>query len=98
MNDGSDFDPSRSAQAMYSVIRYQVSKLKIVNRKLSARRRFLLFTICDSRFTGRNATPKFSGDSVGRVTPVPIPNTEVKPTGADDTASFRCGKVGSRRI
>jgi hypothetical protein len=29
---------------------------------------------------------------------VPIPNTEVKPTGADDTASFRCGKVGSRRI
>ena len=41
---------------------------------------------------------KFSGDFVGRVTPVPIPNTEVKPTGADDTAPFRCGKVGSRRI
>ena len=40
---------------------------------------------------------QFSGDIVGRVTPVPIPNTEVKPTGADDTASFRCGKVGSRR-
>jgi hypothetical protein len=29
---------------------------------------------------------KFSGDSVGRVTPVPIPNTEVKPAGADGTA------------
>ena len=28
----------------------------------------------------------FSGDSVGRVTPVPIPNTEVKPAGADGTA------------
>ena len=28
----------------------------------------------------------FSGDFVGRVTPVPIPNTEVKPTRADDTA------------
>ena len=41
---------------------------------------------------------KFSGDFVDRVTPVPIPNTEVKPVGADDTASFRCGKVGSRRI
>ncbi len=41
---------------------------------------------------------KFSGDFVGRVTPVPIPNTEVKPTGADDTAVFNCGKVGSRRI
>src|SRR5687767_9342427 len=34
-------------------------------------------------------TPKshrFSGDFVGRVTPVPIPNTEVKPAGADGTA------------
>ena len=29
---------------------------------------------------------KFSGDFVDRVTPVPIPNTEVKPVGADDTA------------
>ena len=41
---------------------------------------------------------KFSGDFIDRVTPVPIPNTEVKPVGADDTASFRCGKVGRRRI
>ena len=41
---------------------------------------------------------KFSGDIVDRVTPVPIPNTEVKPIGADDTAAFSCGKVGSRRI
>lgn len=32
---------------------------------------------------------KFSGDSVGRVTPVPIPNTEVKPSKADDTAAVR---------
>jgi hypothetical protein len=40
---------------------------------------------------------KFSGDIVDRVTPVPIPNTEVKPIGADDTAAFSCGKVGSRR-
>src|SRR5688572_28360961 len=29
---------------------------------------------------------KFTGDFVGRVTPVPIPNTEVKPAGADGTA------------
>ena len=41
---------------------------------------------------------KFSGDFVDRVTPVPIPNTVVKPVGADDTAAFSCGKVGSRRI
>ena len=40
---------------------------------------------------------KFSGGCIGRATPVPIPNTEVKPTGADDTAPFRCGKAGSRR-
>ena len=44
------------------------------------------------------ASPQFSGGFVGKVTPVPIPNTEVKLAGADDTASFRCGKVGSRRI
>jgi hypothetical protein len=29
---------------------------------------------------------KFSGGFVERVTPVPIPNTEVKPLGADGTA------------
>src|SRR5438067_13900428 len=29
---------------------------------------------------------KFSGGSVERATPVPIPNTEVKPLGADGTA------------
>ena len=56
--------------------------------------KFQIFTVFRSQFT----IDQFSGDIVGRVTPVPIPNTEVKPTGADDTASFRCGKVGSRRI
>ena len=34
----------------------------------------------------REVSKKFSGDFVGRVTPVPIPNTEVKPAGADGTA------------
>ena len=34
------------------------------------------------------------GGHSGSVTPVPIPNTEVKPSNADDTASLRCGKVG----
>ena len=47
---------------------------------------------------GVDRCEQFSGDFVGRVTPVPIPNTEVKPAGADDTAVFNCGKVGSRRI
>ena len=37
------------------------------------------------------------GDHSGGVTPVPIPNTEVKPSNADDTASRRGGKVGSRQ-
>ena len=39
-----------------------------------------------------------SGDNGGGVTPVPIPNTEVKPSNADDTASLRGGKVGRRQV
>ena len=34
------------------------------------------------------------GDYGGGAIPVPIPNTEVKPSNADDTASLRGGKVG----
>ena len=34
------------------------------------------------------------GDYGGGVTPVPIPNTEVKPSHADDTAALSGGKVG----
>ena len=37
------------------------------------------------------------GDYGGGVTPVPIPNTEVKPSNADDTAPLRRGKVGRRQ-
>jgi hypothetical protein len=48
--------------------------------------------------TTNNDLHQFSGDCIDRVTPVPIPNTVVKPVGADDTAAFSCGKVGSRRI
>jgi hypothetical protein len=39
-----------------------------------------------SRQVGIETSYKFSGDFVDRVTPVPIPNTEVKPVGADGTA------------
>ena len=56
------------------------------------------FEILGLKFEISNLRQQFSGGCIGRVTPVPIPNTAVKPTGADDTASFRCGKVGSRRI
>ena len=38
------------------------------------------------------------GDYGGGVTPVPISNTEVKPSNADDTASLRGGKVGRRQV
>ena len=34
------------------------------------------------------------GDYGGGGIPVPIPNTEVKPSNADDTASLKGGKVG----
>ena len=37
------------------------------------------------------------GDYGRGVTPVPIPNTEVKPSRADDTAPLRGGKVGRRQ-
>ena len=37
------------------------------------------------------------GDYGGGDIPVPIPNTEVKPSNADDTASLRGGKVGRRQ-
>ena len=41
------------------------------------------FEISNLRF---EISHHFSGDFVDRVTPVPIPNTEVKPVGADGTA------------
>jgi hypothetical protein len=44
---------------------------------------------------------KIRVEFVENMTPVPIPNTEVKPAGADGTARviqmYRDGKVGSRR-
>src|SRR4029079_9420077 len=39
------------------------------------------------RRPGRGAVNRFPGGHRGRVTPVPIPNTEVKPATADGTAS-----------
>ena len=41
---------------------------------------------------------QFSGGYIGGVLPVPIPNTEVKPSRADGTARFPCGRVGRCRI
>ncbi len=43
-------------------------------------------TIRFSKLSFRKVLYKFSGDFVERVTPVPIPNTEVKPLRADGTA------------
>ena len=37
------------------------------------------------------------GDYGGGGTPVPFPNTEVKPSRADDTAALSGGKVGRRQ-
>ncbi len=42
--------------------------------------------IMDSRYDGCQRIP---GDHTGGATPVPIPNTEVKPSRADDTAAVR---------
>src|SRR5712672_4549035 len=43
------------------------------------------------------AYAKVSGGYIGGVPPVPIPNTEVKPSRADGTARFACGRVGRCR-
>src|SRR6267143_950588 len=42
-------------------------------------------------------SPTFSGGYIGGVPPVPIPNTAVKPSRADGTARFPCGRVGRCR-
>ena len=39
----------------------------------------------------------FPGGYSGGETPVPIPNTEVKPSSADGTSHVLCGRVGRRR-
>jgi hypothetical protein len=49
-----------------------------------------------SRFCGETAQ-KFPGGYCVGATPVPIPNTEVKPYSAENTASNRCGKIGHCR-
>src|SRR5205823_10512252 len=40
---------------------------------------------------------RVAGGYIGAVPPVPIPNTEVKPSRADGTAWFPCGRVGRCR-
>src|SRR5438309_10001571 len=42
-------------------------------------------------------SPQLSGGFIGGVPPVPIPNTAVKPSRADGTARFPCGRVGRCR-
>ena len=58
---------------MYSVVRDQTRELTIVIREsLEA------VSIRDFQITNLDLY-QFSGDCIGRVTPVPIPNTVVKP-------------------
>src|SRR6185295_13795707 len=48
-------------------------------------------------FARPDCDPVSGGDGGGE-TPVPIPNTAVKPSSADGTARSPCGRVGRRRI
>src|SRR5207249_5090695 len=48
--------------------------------------RTLYFVFSKHKALGALFFKKFSGGCVERATPVPIPNTEVKPLGADGTA------------
>src|SRR2546426_11681969 len=51
-----------------------------------------------NRRPARPACDPVSGGDSGGETPVPIPNTAVKPSSADGTARSPCGRVGRRRI
>ena len=50
------------------------------------------------RLSGSGPESFFPGDHSERATPVPIPNTEVKPLSADGTAGYFCGRVGRRQV
>jgi hypothetical protein len=63
-------------------LRSEISEL-LAWLKLATNSCYSISEISDRGFEISN---KFSGDFVDRVTPVPIPNTEVKPVGADGTA------------
>ena len=57
---------------------------------------FLRIEVNRSRFISRSVVyNSFPGDNGGGVTPDPIPNSEVKPSSADDTTIG--GKVGHRQ-
>src|SRR5207245_5064914 len=51
----------------------------------------------DTRLRICTGFAQFSGGYIGGVPPVPIPNTAVKPSRADGTARFPCGRVGRCR-
>ena len=57
----------------------------------------LFFIIPGSSFIIPNCLFNILGSHSGGVIPVPIPNTEVKPSNADDTAALSGGKVGRRQ-
>ena len=61
------------------ILDWKIFRLGVVQSKIKTQ----VSEISDLKFEISN---RFSGDFVGRVTPVPIPNTEVKPAGADGTA------------
>src|SRR5436853_5511329 len=53
--------------------------------------------ISTPQLTSCSYRTRFSGGYIGGAPPVPIPNTEVKPSRADGTARFPCGRVGRCR-
>jgi hypothetical protein len=54
--------------------------------------------VCREMAAGKlppSAAPKLAGEHTARVTPVPIPNTEVKPRRADGTARVSVWEIRS---
>src|SRR5207245_5908792 len=58
---------------------------------------FLSSRVCNCPALTTRPGSQVSGGYIGGVLPVPIPNTEVKPSRADGTARPACGRVGRCR-
>src|SRR5207253_6397707 len=56
-----------------------------------------LLRVCNCPALTTRPGSQVSGGYIGGVLPVPIPNTEVKPSRADGTARPACGRVGRCR-
>ena len=66
--------------------------------KMTKLERRLYVVLREQGFWKRTTESQRSGDHAGGVPPVPIPNTEVKTSRAENTWGIAPGKVGHRQV